>query len=112
MRFGLEPYAPMTLREVGENLGLTRERVRQLENQALLKLMAVLGDDAEPRRATDADRHAEIPRSAALAAIPRWGPPIRRFCGVTLDPGTRRPPHGSKIDRLLQGRPCRSDGLS
>jgi RNA polymerase primary sigma factor len=39
MRFGLEPYDPMTLREVGENLGLTRERVRQLENQALVKLI-------------------------------------------------------------------------
>jgi RNA polymerase primary sigma factor len=42
MRFGLEPYSPMTLREVGEKLSLTRERVRQLENQALLKLMASL----------------------------------------------------------------------
>jgi RNA polymerase primary sigma factor len=40
MRFGLEPYSPMTLREVGENLGLTRERVRQLENQALMKLIS------------------------------------------------------------------------
>jgi RNA polymerase primary sigma factor len=39
MRFGLEPHMPMTLREVGENLGLTRERVRQLETQALAKLM-------------------------------------------------------------------------
>jgi RNA polymerase primary sigma factor len=39
MRFGLEPYPPMTLREVGENLGLTRERVRQLENQALQKMV-------------------------------------------------------------------------
>jgi RNA polymerase primary sigma factor len=45
MRFGLDPYMPMTLREVGENLGLTRERVRQLENQALLKLMTALGAD-------------------------------------------------------------------
>ncbi len=45
MRFGLEPYSPMTLREVGENLGLTRERVRQLENQAILKLMVALNDE-------------------------------------------------------------------
>ena len=40
MRFGLEPYAPMTLREIGENLGLTRERVRQLETLALSKLVS------------------------------------------------------------------------
>jgi RNA polymerase primary sigma factor len=42
MRFGLEPYAPMTLREIGENLGLTRERVRQLETLALAKLVHTL----------------------------------------------------------------------
>jgi RNA polymerase primary sigma factor len=42
MRFGLDPFPPMTLREVGENLNLTRERVRQLENQAIAKLMSSL----------------------------------------------------------------------
>lgn len=48
MRFGLEPYMPMTLREVGENLNLTRERVRQLESQAIAKLMASLSTEDEP----------------------------------------------------------------
>jgi RNA polymerase primary sigma factor len=47
MRFGLDSYDPMTLREVGENLGLTRERVRQLENQAMQKLVLALSETGE-----------------------------------------------------------------
>ncbi len=38
MRFGLGPYAPMTLKDVGRHLDLTRERVRQLEKRALQQL--------------------------------------------------------------------------
>ena len=39
-RFGLDGVAPRTLEEVGTNLGITRERVRQLEARALRELRA------------------------------------------------------------------------
>jgi RNA polymerase primary sigma factor len=38
MRFGLDDEEPKTLKEIGECLGLTRERVRQIESEALAKL--------------------------------------------------------------------------
>ena len=41
MRFGLEGQTPRTLEEVGTDLGITRERVRQLESRALRELRAV-----------------------------------------------------------------------
>ena len=38
LRFGLDGEPPQTLEEVGSELGITRERVRQLETRALREL--------------------------------------------------------------------------
>ncbi|MGH3061950.1 MAG: sigma-70 family RNA polymerase sigma factor, partial [Gaiellaceae bacterium] len=44
LRFGLNGQAPKTLEEVGSELGVTRERVRQLESRALRELQAAAPD--------------------------------------------------------------------
>ncbi len=46
MRFGLGDREELTLQAIGDSMGLSRERIRQIEREALDKLRAVLGSDA------------------------------------------------------------------
>jgi RNA polymerase primary sigma factor len=42
LRYGLDGEDPMTLKEIGERIGLTRERVRQIEHEAIGKLRVAM----------------------------------------------------------------------
>jgi RNA polymerase primary sigma factor len=42
LRYGFGDAEPMTLKEIGEIVGLTRERVRQIEGEALRKLHSIM----------------------------------------------------------------------
>jgi len=45
MRFGLYNEDTKTLKEIGEKLSLTRERVRQIQNEALKKLFLIMNKE-------------------------------------------------------------------
>src|SRR5271157_4734103 len=47
-RFGLDDGKPKTLEEVGKKFGVTRERIRQLQNVALAKLRRALSKKEKP----------------------------------------------------------------
>ena len=44
MRYGLDNGEPMTLKEIGQRVNLSRERVRQIENDALGKLQELVAE--------------------------------------------------------------------
>lgn len=45
LRYGIGDKEPMTLKDIGEVIGLTRERVRQIENEALKKLNRIIHEE-------------------------------------------------------------------
>ncbi len=47
LRYGLEESEPMTLKDIGKKVGLTRERVRQIEHEALRRLNQLVGHNLD-----------------------------------------------------------------
>ncbi|MEY3141701.1 MAG: polymerase sigma factor SigA [Planctomycetota bacterium] len=45
LRYGLEGKEPLTLKQIGREVGLTRERVRQIEVEALRRLQAKINEE-------------------------------------------------------------------
>jgi RNA polymerase primary sigma factor len=86
MRYGLGGEEAATLERIGERIGLTRERVRQIENQALAKLLLFLRDKDEKdeirrlakrrerQKRREESRSDEV--SASDAAIETVSPPV------------------------------------
>jgi RNA polymerase primary sigma factor len=48
LHYGLEGHKPMSLRDIGEKLGLTRERIRQIQRASLTKLYEYMNQDNVP----------------------------------------------------------------
>ena len=63
LRFGIGTGEPMTLKAIGKRFGLTRERVRQMEQQALEKLGDVMSREFGEERMTTR-RSKRVPREA------------------------------------------------
>ncbi len=63
MRYGLDGDDPMTFKEIGDAIGLTRERVRQIEIEALAKMHRRMHPDATETPNPVANGRRTIPRN-------------------------------------------------
>lgn len=76
LRYGLDDMQPRTLKEIGEEIGLSRERVRQIENEALRKLNIVL---TEGPHALEVFKYAKSRRSRKRdKRLPKEGDTLQR----------------------------------
>jgi len=60
-RFGLEGGRVFTLKEIGEKLGVSRERVRQIENQAKKRLKKIMARQVRLAATRPTDTEGDIP---------------------------------------------------
>jgi RNA polymerase primary sigma factor len=59
LHYGLDGSPPMAFKEIGVKLGLTRERIRQLQHEALMKLYYMMSEEYDPNVPFAMQRGAE-----------------------------------------------------
>ena len=107
LRFGLDDGHARTLEEVGREFGLTRERIRQIEVQALRKLRhpSPQPQAARVRRLGDEpSHHPSKPRSTTAASLVNPRRSARRC------PGAPRPRRPRSVRRRPACRGCSRHG--
>ena len=58
LRYGLQGHAPHTLAEIGRQIGLTRERIRQIEQRSIIKLRRQAGSTSFPLAAPNSHQQS------------------------------------------------------
>ncbi|MBN2019008.1 MAG: RNA polymerase sigma factor RpoD/SigA [Sedimentisphaerales bacterium] len=76
LHYGLGGRTPMAFKEIGEKLGLTRERIRQIQHEALTKLYVMMSEEYDPNAPFATPRQAEDRRQRAQDR--RWKTEARR----------------------------------
>ena len=78
LRFGLDDDTERTLDEIGSKLGLTRERVRQLQNLALVKMRRMITSEEKTKRSfTIRPYTRRQPTASQRRATATETPPVR-----------------------------------
>ncbi|MSR41556.1 MAG: sigma-70 family RNA polymerase sigma factor [Phycisphaerales bacterium] len=101
LRYGLEGKEPLTLKQIGREVGLTRERVRQIEVEALKRLQQRLNEDpalAERQAKLEAQQEQAALRpvravAMRLVSVQRQEPPPRSPAHLTNGVRTTSPTH-------------------
>jgi RNA polymerase primary sigma factor len=91
LRYGLEGKEPLTLKQIGREVGLTRERVRQIEVEALRRLQQKITDDRPLRflrQLMQESDESDAPRRVGRREIQR---DVSRQDARTTESDSRRP---------------------
>lgn len=116
-RYGLNGQEPMTLAKIGETMGVSRERVRQMESKAFRRIRLAMSQPSGSRRATAllAEEEEQV-QSAAAPDQPPAPVPTPILLGPLLEesmPFSRRKEiWSSPTPRSVQSLSSESTGLT